>query len=175
MVFIHDTRDQAGKHRNVEEYLLNRGHEIVRSKMYVGDISLLHNQSVCIDLKGLGMAEVYNNLVQQHERFKRECVKAQEVHINLIILVENGGIETLDDVINWQNPRAIQYAELAMAHAHGKRLSTKLPSRPPISSKRLANMMRVMSAKYGVEWVFCRKADAGRMVESILLGGGGDG
>lgn len=175
MIFVHDTRDQAGKHKNVEEYLLSRGHEIVRTKLYVGDITLLHNQSVCIDLKGLGMKEVYSNLVQQHDRFKAEAIRARDAHIKLIVLIENDQVKTLDDVINWQNPRAIQYAELALAHAHGKRLSTKLPSRPPVSSKRLANMMRVMAARYGVEWVFCHRSDAGRMVESILLGGGDDG
>lgn len=172
MIFVHDTRDQAGKHKNVEEYLLSRGHEIVRTKLYVGDISLLHNQSVCIDLKGLGMKEVYSNLVQQHDRFKAEAIRARDAHIKLVILVENDEIKTLDDVIEWKNPRAIQYAELAMAHAHGKLLQKKLPSRPPVSSKRLMNMMRVMALKYGIEWQFCAKAEAGMRVEQILIGGG---
>ena len=175
MIFVHDTRDKANKHDNVDSYLLSRGHEIVRSKLYVGDISLLMNQSVCVDLKGMGLKEVYSNLVQQHDRFKRECVRAEEAHIRLIILVEEKSIRNLEEVEEWQNPRAIRYAELAMAHARGKRLSTKLPSRPPISSKRLANMMRVMSAKYGVEWAFCSAGDAGRTVEEILLGGGEGG
>jgi hypothetical protein len=156
----------------VEEHLLSRGHEIVRSKLYVGDISLLHNQSVCIDLKGLGMKEVYSNLVQQHDRFKAEAIRARDAHIKLVILVENDGIKSLDDVINWKNPRAIQYAELALAHAHGKLLQKKLPSRPPVSSKRLMNMMRVMALKYGIEWQFCTKAEAGMRVEQILIGGG---
>ena len=128
MIFVHDTRDKANKHDNVDSYLLSRGHEIVRSKLYVGDISLLMNQSVCVDLKGMGLKEVYSNLVQQHDRFKRECVRAEEAHIRLIILVEEKSIRNLEEVEEWQNPRAIRYAELAMAHARGKRLSTKLQS-----------------------------------------------
>lgn len=174
MIFVHDTRDQAGKHKNVEEYLLGRGHEIVRTKLYVGDITLLHNQSVCIDLKGLGMREVYSNLVQQHDRFKAEAIRARDAHIKLIILVENDQVKTLDDVINWQNPRVIEYERIALAHIHGKLLQRELPSRPPVSSKRLMNMMRVMSAKYGIEWQFCTKAEAGMRVEQILIGGGQD-
>lgn len=172
MIFVHDTRDQAGKHKNVEEYLLSRGHEIVRTKLYVGDITLLHNQSVCIDLKGLGMREVYSNLVQQHDRFKAEAIRAQKAHIKLIILVENDGIKTLDDVIEWKNPRVIEYEQIALAHIHGKLLQRKLPSRPPVSSKRLANMMRVMALKYGIEWQFCTKSEAGMRVEQVLIGGG---
>lgn len=175
MIFVHDTRDQAGKHKNVEEYLLSRGHEIVRTKLYVGDISLLHNQSVCIDLKGLGMREVYSNLVQQHDRFKAEAIRARDAHIKLIILVENDQVKTLDDVINWKNPRVIEYERIALAHIHGKLLQRKLPSRPPVSSKRLMNMMRVMALKYGIEWQFCTKAEAGIRVEQILIGGGENG
>ena len=175
MIFIHDTRDQAGKHKNVVGYLTAQGHEVVRSKLYVGDISLLHSQSICIDLKGMGLQEVYSNLVQQHERFKAECVRAQKASIRLIILVEEDGIADLDGVAAWDNPRIRQYADLVMAHSRGKLLSKKLPSRPPISSQRLANMMRVMSAKYGVEWQFCRKEDAGKRVVEILAGGGGLG
>lgn len=175
MIFVHDTRDQAGKHKNVEEYLLSRGHEIVRTKLYVGDITLLHNQSVCIDLKGLGMREVYSNLVQQHDRFKAEAIRARDAHIKLIILVENDQVKTLDDVINWKNPRVIEYERIALAHIHGKLLQRKLPSRPPVSSKRLANMMRVMALKYGIEWQFCTKAEAGMRVEQILIGGGEHG
>ena len=175
MVIIHDTRDQNGKHKNVERYLIEHGHEIVRSKMYVGDISKLTDQSVCIDLKGMGLQEVYSNLVQQHERFKAECIRAQNASIRLIILVEEDGITDLDGVTTWDNPRIRQYADLVMAHSRGKRLSKKLPSRPPISSQRLCNMMRVMSARYGVEWQFCRKEDAGKRVVEILQGGGGLG
>lgn len=172
MIFIHDTRDKVHRHDNVEDYLTSRGHEIVRSKLYVGDISLLANQSICIDLKGLGLKEVYSNLVQQHERFRRECQRAQEAHIKLIVLVEEDEVTSVDGVEFWANPRIMQYANLVMAHAHGKLLSKKLPSKPPISSKRLMNMMKVMAAKYGVEWRFCKKKDAGAVVEEIL--GGGD-
>jgi hypothetical protein len=172
LIFIHDTRDKVHRHDNVEDYLTSRGHEIVRSKLYVGDISLLANQSVCIDLKGLGLKEVYSNLVQQHERFRRECQRAQEAHIKLIVLVEEDEVTSVDGVEFWANPRITQYANLVMAHAHGKLLSKKLPSKPPISSKRLMNMMKVMAAKYGVEWRFCKKKDAGSVVEEIL--GGGD-
>lgn len=175
MIFVHDTRDQAGKHKNVEDFLLSRGHEIVRSKLYVGDISLLHNQTVCIDLKGLGLKEVYSNLVQQRDRFKAEAVRAQDAHIKLIVLVEEHGIRDIEDVERWDNPRVRQYADLVMAHSRGKLLSKRLPSRPPVSSKRLMNMMRVMALKYGIEWQFCDKADAGRCVERILLGGGDPG
>ena len=175
MIIIHDTRDQAGKHKNVIDYLLQNGHEIVRSKMYVGDIALLSNQSVCIDLKGLGLQEVYSNLVQQHDRFKAECVRARDASVRLIILVEEKDVHDLDGVATWDNPRIRQYADLVMAHSRGKRLSKKLPSRPPISSQRLCNMMRVMSARYGVEWQFCRKEDAGKRVVEILQGGGGLG
>lgn len=163
MIFIHDTRDQPGKHDNVESYLTEAGHKIIRSKMYVGDISILNDQSCCIDLKGLGLREVYSNLVQQHDRFKRECVKAQESGIKLIILVEERNIKTLEEARRWQNPRF---------YAWKKEQAQGIIKKPPVSSDRLVNMMLAMAEKYGVEWLFCKPDEAGKTVEEILSGGG---
>lgn len=77
MIFQRDTRDKPGKHGNVEDFLLANGHKVVRSKLYVGDITLLDRQSTCIDLKQ-DLTEVCGNLCQQHERFRAELLRAQE-------------------------------------------------------------------------------------------------
>ena len=151
MTIVHDTRDQAGKHRNVDDYLLKNGHKIVRSKMYVGDVTRLDNQTVCIDLKR-NLQEVCGNLTQQHERFIRECVRAHEAGIKLVILVEHGcGIKTLQDVEDWVNPR-LKVSPYA------------------VSGPRLKKMMETVALKYGVEWAFCAKNQTGEKVVNILEG-----
>ena len=149
MIYIHDTRDQIGKHKNVESYLAAQGHKVIRSKMYCGDIALFDNQMTCIDLKK-DLQEVAGNLLQQHERFRAECVRAQEAGIKLIILVEHGGaIKSMDDVREWINPRL--------------RTSPKA-----VTGARLAAIMETMATKYGIEWRFCRKQDTGRIIVEIL-------
>lgn len=164
---IRDTRDKKGKHDNVDGYLEEQGYDIVRSKLYVGDVSLLNDQSTCIDLKQ-GLGEVEGNLIQQHDRFRAECIRAQEHGIRLIVLVEEDGIGGLSDVAVWQNPRRARWESIDRAHSRGKLLHVQQPGRPPVTGAALAKAMKTMAEKYGVEWKFCPKADAGRTVEQIL-------
>lgn len=151
MTFVHDTRDKATKHRNVDEYLVEQGHKVVRSKLFVGDVSLLNNQSVCIDLKR-NLQEVAVNVGQDHARFKRELERAQEYGIHLIFLVEHGGaIKTLEDVQGWNNPR--------------------LKDHPlALTGPRLYKIMLTMQNKYGIEWLFCDKRCTGKRIIELLGG-----
>lgn len=152
MVFIHDTRDKATKHRNVDEYLIEQGHKVVRSKLFVGDVSLLNDQSVCIDLKR-NLQEVAVNVGQDHARFKREMERAQDYGIHLIFLVEHGGsIKTLEDVQGWNNPRLKEHP-LAL------------------TGMRLYKIMLTMQNKYGIEWLFCDKRCTGKRIIELLSNG----
>lgn len=169
-VIIRDTRDKPGKHDNVDGYLAAAGYNIVRSKLFVGDVSLLNDQSVCIDLKQ-GLGEVESNLVQQHERFRAECVRANENGIRLVVLVEESGIQGLADVAVWTNPRRARWEKIDRAHSRGKLLHVQIAGRPPVTGAILAKQMHTMAEKYGVEWRFCAKADAGEVVVQILLEG----
>lgn len=154
-VFVHDTRDRVGKHDNVDDYLTAQGHKIVRSKLYVGDITLLNNQAVCIDLKR-NLAEVALNVCQQHERFVREIKRANESGIKLIFLVEHGGqIKTLPDVCKWVNPR-LKDSPLV------------------VSGERLFRIMHTLQLKYDVEWHFCDKRCTGKKVLELLSVGSND-
>lgn len=151
MIFVHDTRDKTTKHQNVDDYLVAQGHKVVRSKLYVGDITLLNNQTVCIDLKR-NLAEVCQNVCQDHARFKRELERAREYEIKLVFLIEHGGsIKTLDDVKDWKNPRLKDHP-LAM------------------SGERLYKVLLTMQNKYGIEWQFCDKRCTGKRILEILGG-----
>jgi len=152
MIIIHDTRDQTGKHNNVTDYLAAQGHTVIRSKMYVGDVALFENQLRCIDLKK-DLNEVCGNVCQQHDRFQREMLRAKELGIQLVILVEHGrGIRSIDDVEGWVNPR--------------------LKKNPRATTgATLAKVMRTMQERYGVRWEFTTKAECGKRIVEILGGG----
>ena len=170
---IEDTRQQDGKHDHVNAWFKEAGIRVVRTKMLVGDYTLPTDQSVCVDTK-YGLSEVYGNLVVSHDRFRAECVLAQELGIHLIVLVEEDGIHEPTDVDRWINPRAESYAFLRRAQEHGMLTERKLPSKPPTSSDRLRRMMQTMTERYGVEWRFCSKANTAQTILS-LLGGDDDG
>lgn len=161
-----DTREKAGKKGHITSAFDAAGVRYIRSKMYVGDYTLLHDQSLCIDVKQ-GLQEVYSNLVQEHERFRAECVRARDAGIRLLILVEQPEIQTLEDVHTWENPSIAAYNKKVLEGA-------ERPKRPPISSLRLQSMMLAMTALYDVEWRFCAPKDTGKVIINILTGGKGN-
>ena len=153
MTIICDSREQKWDH--VKEYLDSHCVLWLRSKLPVGDYARMDNLTTVIDRKAK-LGEVENNLIQQHERFRRECQLAQDNGIHLIILVESAHCSTLDDVKHWQNPRRVRWEKLDRAHAQGKLLHKKRPGRPPVDGPTLHAIMQTMAEKYGIEWRFCR-------------------
>ena len=158
MIFVHDTRDKPGKHQNVDGYLTENGHTIVRSKLYVGDITLLHDQSVCIDLKQ-NVMELIMDVYQQHERFRNELIRAQEAGIQLYVLTEEelpGG--RLDQ---WVSPK---WQTFNQYHHAGDPMSKADP-------KRLRKALITMQEKYGVKFRFCAKEKTGAEIVRLLTEG----
>lgn len=169
MTIIEDTRNKHGQHDNIKAYCEGAGIIIRRSKLDTGDYILAPR--IAVDTKQ-GMGEVYSNLIQDHERFRRECIRAQEDGTILVILVENDdNIRFLDDVEHWDNPRVHKYyEEYAWALAAQKKgKAVKIPS-PPVNNNRLIKMMETMTERYGVRWMFCDRSETGRKVVEILNG-----
>lgn len=166
-VLLEDTRNPESKHRNVHEWAKREGVDIIRTKLLVGDYTLPTDQSVCVDTKS-GMQEVYSNVVQEHERFRRELELALQAGVKLIVLVEDGDVPDLSAVVHWKNPRRERWFRVNAAHKAGKLKSVKLSKVPPLSSDRLFTMMHTMEEKYGIEWVFCLKQETGDKIWELL-------
>lgn len=156
-----DTREHSGKKDHILRVFDRFGVKYVRTKLYVGDWTLLLNQSVCVDTKTVGLQEVYNNLVQDHERFRDECIRAKDVGIRLIVLVEEPRIHSIEEVPTWVNQRDIIYRkQLEQGKAKQKAA--------PISSQRLYNIMKTMSELYAVEWMFADHEHCGEVILQLL-------
>ena len=166
-VLLEDTRNPEGKHKNVREWARANGVTIIRTKLLVGDYTLPTDQSVCIDTK-YGLQEVYSNIVQEHERFRRELELALQAGVKLIVLVEEGDIEELSGVVHWKNPRRERWFRVNAAHKAGKLKNVKLSKVPPLSSDRLFQMMQTMAERYGCEWKFCGKDRTGAVIWELL-------
>ena len=167
IVIARDTRDRIDRHKNVDDGLAAKGIKTVRTKLYVGDVARLDNMTVAIDLKQ-GLSECYNNIISDHARFIRECKRAQEAGVKLVILCEQAGISTVQDVAAWINPRMTKWTKLRDAHKAGKRMNEPLNPYPPVSSERLAKAMQTISERYGVEWRFCAKTETVNVICEVL-------
>ena len=170
MIILEDTRQQIKKHERKHKWFEENGIKIERCRLYVGDYTLPTNQSVCIDTKK-DIQELIGDICgKSHERFRDECIRAQEAGVKLIILVENESgyvdkkhtvynkvVRSIDDLFSWVNPRLFIWK-------NGKQ---KYPN--ATKGSVLAKCCITMSQKYGVEFMFCTpKESAGKIVE--LLG-----
>ena len=167
MTIIQDTREQASKHNHVLDGFKQFGIKVIRSKLPFGDYSRIDNMTTVIDTKK-DLQEVYGNLIQDHKRFTDECKRAFSAGIRLVVLVEQSGVKTVQDVAKWQNPRIMRWERLRDAHKAGKRMKEQLSPYPPVSSERLCKAMQTIAERYHVEWRFCDKADTARTICEIL-------
>lgn len=169
MTIIEDVGQKQGQHDNIRLHCEGKGIILRRQKLNTGDYILAPR--IAVDTKQ-GMGEVYSNLVQDHDRFRNECIRAQQDGTVLVILIENkDGMTCLEDVEHWDNPRVHEYySKYAWALAARKNGKTvKLPA-PPINNKRLIKMMETMTERYGVQWMFCSYEETGAKVVEILSG-----
>lgn len=111
--------------------------------------------STVIDLKA-DLVEAAGNIAgtkKQHERFKREIARARELGCKRFVVLIREPLNSLESVQSWQSPTL--------------RNGRKLVSRPPTA---LYKTMKTMSEKYGVEWMFTTRLNAGRDIIAILSG-----
>ena len=150
MVIIEDSRQQANKHELKHKRWAELGVPLTRSKVVVGDYCL--PPAVAVDTKA-SMSEIAQNIGggrKEHERFIREIKLARDIGTQLYILVENeDGIEELDEVHTWLNPRTEFSPEC-------------------IQGPRLEKAMRTIQERYGCTFLFCAPEDAADMIVDLL-------
>jgi len=156
VVLFEDVRNKPGKHKNIHEYCDRQGIKIVRQCLNVGDYMIGGPEfggikgDIVVDTKS-GVVELAMDLFQQHDRFRRECERAQEQGIKLVVLIEEvlpGGRLT-----NWKSPL-------------GWDGRPKHKFDPAI----LRKVMITMQEKYGVVFLFCDGRSTGRLLIEHLKG-----
>lgn len=170
MIILVDSRQQEGKHDIKERWFAQHGIETRRTKLYVGDYTLPTDQSVCIDTKKDIQELVSDICGKQHERFRNECIRAQEAGIKLIVLVENIGgkvgrgeiynptITKLEDLHKWKNPRLFIFFGNKQKYPRATRGVTLMRS------------CMTMEQKYGVEFLFTTPEKSAEKIVELLKG-----
>lgn len=146
-----DTREHKWELARIQRQLTALGCKTIVSKLYVGDYQSLDNPRLVIDRKK-DLQEICGNVTQQHERFQRELLRAQEAEIQLIILIEHGDdIQSLEDVYFWDNPRL-----------------SKSPK--ATTGKSLYRSLCTIRDRYNVRFEFCTKRETGQKIMELLDG-----
>ena len=161
-----DTREHKNEAERIERQFDAMGVAHFRSKLYCGDYQSLDNGRLVIDRKK-DLQELCGNVTQQHERFRRELIRAQEAGIHVIVLCEHGsGIDRLTDVYFWENPRL---TKMKWVVENGK--PKQVQAYPnAITGEKLMKILQTISAKYSVQFEFCEPANTGETIVRFLGG-----
>ena len=152
LTVLMDTREKPKAVQTIMKQFEAAGVRVIRTKLWVADYQLFDNPHLVVDRKQ-NLSELCNNVVQDHKRFRDELIRAQEVGISVVVLVEHGGgIKSLEDVPNWVNPR-LKVSPLA------------------VSGERLYKILKAMEYTYNVRFEFCTKAQTGKRILQILTEG----
>jgi len=162
-----DTREHRAEAERIEKQFDAMGVAHFRSKLYCGDYQSLDNGRLVIDRKK-DLLELCGNVTQQHERFRRELVRARDAGIQVIILCEHGhGIESLTDVWFWKNPR-LERRKWVVEDGKPK----QVPAYPAATSgEKLFTILNTIRIKYGPRFAFCDPARTGETIVRLLGGG----
>lgn len=110
------------------------------------DNGFIKDYSVLIDTKN-GVEEIAHNLCNttEHERIKREIARARELGCKVFaFLICDSKIRTIDDLKNWSS------------------------NRTKVSGATLLKIMKTMSERYGVRFIFTSKQKAGAIIIKLL-------
>lgn len=149
MVIIVDTREKPRAIVRILAEFEKQGVTVIRRALNFADYFNPDAPGRIIDRKQ-NLLEVAGNVVQQRARFLREVERCNRAGCHMIVLIEHSPqIRTLEDVIRWKNPR-LKVSPLA------------------VSGERLFRIMKAMEIRYGIEWLFCGKAQTGKKIIELL-------
>lgn len=161
-----DTREHASEWNRIKGQFDDAGIQYVRSKLYVGDYMSLDNARLVIDRKK-DLQEICGNVCQQHERFKKELIRAIEANIQIIFLIEHGpDIMTLEDVYFWQNPRKHEI-RWRYNKFTGKKEKYFISAKA-VDGVQLYKSLCTIRDRYGARFEFCCKPDTGKKIVELL-------
>lgn len=165
-----DSREKARAISKIVKHFDANNIKHFSSKLLVGDYMSLDNPRLIIDRKQ-NLQELCGNVCQQHERFKKELLRAMEAGIQLVILVEHGpDIKSLEDVYFWENPRK---HEVKWRWVNGRR-EKYVVSAKAVDGNQLYKSLCTIRDRYNVRFEFCEKKNTGKEIVRILGGDMGD-
>lgn len=144
-----DTRNKKDDY--VTKYFDKQGIKWIRNKLYAGDVKLLNDTKVIIDLKA-NIEEIAHNLCnnKEHLRIKKELERAREIGCEQFIFLIKSNVKSVDDLINWSSP-------------HTK-----------VKGSTLLKIMQTMKERYNVRFIICPRAKMGEKIIQILGGENGE-
>lgn len=152
MIIQIDTREKPRAIQLILKDFKENDVKYYSSKLYAGDYYNPKKPDVVVDRKQ-NLSEICSNVGSSqalHERFRDEILRANEIGLKVVVLIEHGaGYKTIEDIKFWDNPRLKKYPKAT-------------------SGAKLYKILRTMCKKYDMEVVLCEKSETGAKIREIL-------
>ena len=152
MIIQIDTREKPRAIQKILKDFQANGVKFYSSKLYVGDYMNPKKPDVVVDRKQ-NISEICGNVgstSREHERFRDEIIRANDIGVKVIVLIEHGhGYKTLEDIKFWDNPRLKE-------------------SPKATDGEKLYKILRTMCDKYNMDVTFCEKNETGKRIRELL-------
>lgn len=181
ITFLEDTNNKPGKHKLKNDIWTANGIEVIRQRLPVGDYVLMNDKisdvltrkaKRNIPVKMMDLMGAYDVAVdskfdiqelcqdvcgKQHDRFRDECILAQNNGIKLYVVVENkDNIRKLTELHSWVNPRLF-------IRRGGRQLYPTA-----VRGVTLMKACMTMEHKYGIKFVFCTPEESAVRIIELL-------
>jgi hypothetical protein len=158
-----DTRQQAGKHRNIDTWLGAHGVPYEYKKLDYGDYQRT-GSNVSIDTKQ-GLVELSGNLGREHARFVRELDRASAAGFRLVVLVEAGERYEDRSLIEGWVPYPCKRCRMCdpLVDDGCRRYRCR-----PMQGSSMVKIMATLERRHGVRFAFCSKRDTARTICDLL-------
>ena len=152
MIIQIDTREKPRAIQRILKDFQAHNVKFFKSKLYVGDYMNPKKPNVVVDRKQ-NLSEICGNVgstSKEHERFRDEIVRANDIGVKVIVLIEHGhGFKTLEDIQWWENPRLKE-------------------SPRATDGRKLYKILKTMCDKYDMDVTFCEKNETGARIRELL-------
>ncbi len=159
-----DTRQQVGKHANIDSWFDSHGIEYFYQKLDFGDYAEVDNGgNIVVDSKQ-DIQEVAGNVGHDHARFVRECDRAAEAGYRLYILVEEHPEYADRDLLaRWVSGvcRRCRKCDPLESKCVARRFK-------PLNGPTLRKIIDRIEYDHGARFLFCDKRDTARVICNLL-------
>lgn len=141
-------------------------------KLDVGDYMIDVCDSVTVDRKQ-NLQEFVQNITSknEHERFRREMLRAIKNNTKLVILIEHGPeLTCIEDVYFFYQPPQEHWRWTSKKIGSKTVRTREMYVQNAIDGKKIYKSMKTIHERYNVDFYFCNKNETAMMILNILEG-----
>lgn len=169
---LEDSRQQAGKHDHVAEWMEAHGVPFMQrsSALPFGDY-VRDGSNISVDTKR-DVQELAMDVGRDHERFKRECLRARDAGWRLYVLVEeHPEYNDRERLKGWVSTvcRRCRHVRCGRCKGPSTQGGRRCPAGwKPMQGQTVAAILGRMEERYGVVFRFCARRDTARVICELL-------